>query len=234
IARVVGGTIATIAASNFDFTPGAGDATVPKQSNIVLSIPATAISRGDSITVIIVRRGTAGADTHTGDFQLLCGMTTFGTVSSLGINAVTITESYLNQGSFGNAMGAGINGDSDYFDLVEFETYDRLEATVGAGSIDVAYQGRLGDLNTMIKRISTFIKGTATASYTMEVYAEGTGLVYTSGAQVPPGTQTEIVLTDVDLSAQPMTSKRFAVLFKLTSSGAAEEFLVSRPFVRSE
>jgi len=234
IARVVGGTIDTIAPTNFDFTPGAGDDTVPKQSTTFLSIPASALSKGDAITVILVRRGSDGADTHTADLELICVMATFGTVSTLGVSVVTIREEYLNQGSFGNAVGTGINGDTDYIDLTDFETYDRMEATAGAGSIDLAYQGRLGTLTTTIKRISFFIKGTGTASYTLEVHTEGTGLVHTTGPVAPPVGTTEVVLTDLDLSAQPMASGRFVVIIKGVFSGAAEEILVGRPFVRVE
>jgi hypothetical protein len=234
IARIVGGTIDTIAPVNFDFTPGPGGAGVPKQTTTVLSIPASALSRGDTVSLILARRGTAGADTHTADFQLICAMATFGTVSSLGINAVTIREEYLNQGTFGNAVGAGVNGDTDYVDLVDFETYDRTEATAGAGSIDIAYQGRLGSLTTSIKRISFFVKGTGTASYTLEVHVEGTGLVHTTGPVAPPAGASEIIRTDLDLSAQPTGSGRFFVIIKVVFSGAAEEVLVSRPFVRLE
>ena len=234
IARIVGGSVDTIAVSNFDFTPGAGGATVPKQTTPILSIPAAALSRGDSITVVLARRGANAADTHTGDFELICAMSIFGTISSQGVSAVTIQEGYLNQGSFGNVVGAGVVGDSDYFDISEFETYDRLAATVGAGSMDVAYQGRLGNLTSTITRISAFIKGTITASYTIEVHAEGTGIVYTNGPVAVPASATEIILTDIDLSAQPLASKRFAVVFKVTFSGAPESFLVSRPFARLE
>lgn len=237
IARVVGGTIDTIAPANFDFTPGAGDSTVPKQTGTMFSIPSTGLSRGDSITVIVARRGTAGADTHTDDFQLICAMATFGTVSSLGVSAVTIREEYLNQGSFGNAVGAGVNGDTDHIDLTDFETFDKMEATAGAGSIDVSYQGRLGSLTSTIKRISFFIKGTGTASYSAEVHVEGSvGDVLTVpiGPIAPPLSSTEVIRTDLDLSAQPTGSGRFVVIIKATFSGAAEEILVSRPFVRLE
>jgi len=237
IARVVGGTIDTIAPSNFDFTPGAGDSTVPKQTTAVLSIPAGSFSRGDSVTVILVRRGSVGADTHTDDFQLICAMATFGTVSSIGISAVTIREEYLNQGSFDNVVGAGVNGDTDGMDFTDFETYDRMEATVGAGSIEIAYQGRLGSLTSFIKRISFFVKGTGTATYAAEVHVEGTigdALTVPIGPIAPPVGSTEIVRTDLDLFAQPTGSGRFVVVILVTFSGAAEEVLVSRPFVRLE
>lgn len=235
IARIVGGTIDTIAPVFFDFTPGAGDSTVPKRSTALLTIPASAFSRGDTMTVIIPRRGTSGTDTHTGSLQLICAMVTFGTVSSLGLNAVTIREEYLNQGSFGNAVGAGVNGDTDFLDLTDFETFDRMEATIGGGSIDIAYQGRLGSLTSTIKSISFFIKGTALTTYELEVRVEGTGgSVHTTGPVAPPIGSTEVVRTDIDLSAQPTGSGRFAVIIKVAFAAGAEEVLVSRPFVRLE
>jgi hypothetical protein len=234
IARIVGGTIDTAAPVNFDFTPGAGAATVPKTTTTVVTFPASALSRGDVITLILARRGLSVPDNHTGNFQLICANSTFGTVSTLGVNAVTIREDYLNQGSFGNVVGVGVNGDTDYIDLTDFETYDRMEATVGAGSIEISYQGRLGSLSSTIKRISTFIKGTVGATYTIQVRAEGAGLVYTNGPIAPPLASTEILLTDFDLSGQPIANKRFVVVYQVAFTGAAQNVLVSRPFVRLE
>ena len=235
IARVVGGTVDTIAPITFDFTPGAGDSTVPKQSTAIISVPASSFSRGDAFTVVVARRGTDILDTHTADLQLICAMVTLGTVSSLGVNAVTIREEFLNQGVFGNAIGAGVNGDTDYADLGgDFETYDRMEATVGAGSLDLAYQGRIGTLATSISRISFFLKGTPAATYTLEIHAEGTGVVHTTGPSPVPASSTEIIRTNLDLSAQPAGAGRFFVVVKAVFSGAAQNVLVSRPFVRME
>jgi len=235
LARVVSGSIDTISPANFDFTPGAGAATVPKQTTSVMSISASSMSKGDAITAIAVRRGTAGADTHTGNFQLICAVITFGTIATTGVSAVTIREEYLNQGIFGNASGAGVNGDTNFADLGgDFETFDNLSSTVASGSLDVSYEGRLGGLQTAIKQIRFFIKGTGTSpQYTLNVYAEGTGLVHTDGPNAAPVGATEIVKTDVDLSAQPTGTKRFFVV--LTADiDASEAVLVSRPFVRLE
>lgn len=235
IARIVGGTIDTFAPVTYDLTPGAGGVGTPKKTPAVVSIPAASLSRGDTITLVIARRGTAIEDTHIAAFELICAMATFGTVNSLDVSAVTIYEEYLNQGVFGNVIGAGINADTDYADLTDFETYDRVEATSGAGSIDIAYQGRLGALTSTIKAISFFIKGTGTASYTLEVHVEGAGLVHTTGPVAPAAGATEVLRSDVDLStATPIGGKRFFVVIKVTFSGAAEEVLVSRPFVRVE
>ena len=199
-----------------------------------MSIPAASFSRGDTISVIVPRRGTSGTDTHTGAFELICALVTFGTVSSSGVSAVTIQEEYLNQGSFGNVVGAGIDGDTNYIDFTDFETYDRLASSIGAGSLDVSYQGRLGSLTSTIKHISFFIKGDVTATYRLEVHVEGTGLVHATGPVAVPATSLEVVRTDIDLSAQPSISGRFVVLIKTVFSGAPEEVRVSRPYVRLE
>jgi hypothetical protein len=109
-----------------------------------------------------------------------------------------------------------------------------MEATAGPGSLAISYQGRLGALSSTIKRVSAFIKGTAGVTYTILVRAEGTGIVYTNGPVAPPLGSTEILLTDLDLSGQPISNKRFAVIFQITFTGAGQNMLVSRPFVRLE
>ena len=235
IARVVGGTIDVIAPTNFDFTPGAGGATAPKQTSSILSIPAAGLSKGDAITIIVARRGTAGADTHTGDFELIVALVAFGVQSAVPITAVTIREEYLNQGVFGNPSGAGVNGDTDFPSFGgDFETFDNLSSTVAAGSLDIAYQGRLGGLTTQIKEIRFFVKGTgASPQYTLNVYAEGTGLVHTDGPNAAPVGSTEIIKFDTDLSAQPAGTSRFFVVIT-ADIDAGEAVLVSRPFVRLE
>lgn len=229
------GTIDTIALQNFDFTPGAGGPTVSKQTNSIISIPANALSRGDAITLIIARRGTAGADTHTADLQLICAIISFGVLSAASVSAVTIQEEYLNQGVFGAPSGAGVDGDTDFTDLGgDFETFDRLSSTIASGSLSVSYQGRLGGLTSQIKDIRFFIKGSgATPQWTLNIYVEGTGIVHTDGPNVAPLGSTEIVKTDLDLSAQPTGSARFFVVI-VANIDAGETVFVSRPFVRLE
>ena len=235
IARSTAGTIDTIAPANFDFTPGAGGDTVPKATSSILSIPASGLNKGDVITVIVVRRGTAGADTHTGDFELICAIAAFGVVAAAPVSAVTIREEYLNQGVFGNPSGAGVSGDTNFPALGgDFETFDALVSTVPSGSLDIAYEGRLGGLTTQVKEIRFFIKGVgASPNYTLEIHAEGSGVVHTDGPNAAPGSSTEIVKLDTDLSAQPGGSGRFYVVIT-ADIDAGEEVLVSRPFVRLE
>ncbi len=235
IARVTGGTIDTIAPTNFDFTPGAGASTVPKITSSIMSIPLASISKGDVVTVVVARRGSVGADTHTGDFQLLCASISFGVLPATTVGAITIREDYLSQGTFGNASGAGVSGDTLFPAFGgDFETFDELSSTVAAGTLDVAYEGRLGGLNTDITEIRFFVKGTgASPTYTLNVYAEGTGVVHTDGPNAAPVGSTEIIKTSVDLSAQPAGSKRFFVVVT-ANIDAGETVLVSRPFVRLE
>jgi len=234
IARTISGTIDTIGTANFDFTPGAGGPTVPKATTPILSISTSALSKGDVVTVIVVRRGTAVEDTHPGDLQLMTALITFGVVAPGGVSTVTIKEEYLNQGTFGNASGFGIKTDTDLVDLTDFETYDNMSSTVASGSVDVSYQGRLGGLQSTITQIRFFIKGTgASPQYTLKIYAEGTGLVHTDGPNSAPGGSTEIVKTDVDLSAQPTGSKRFVVVIT-ADIDSGEAVLVSRPFAKLE
>lgn len=235
IARSVSGTIDTIAPTDFDFTPGAGASTVPKTTTSVITIASTAIDPGDVVSLVLVRRGTDVIDTHTGDLQLICAIVSFGTLPPLAaVSTVSIREEYLNAGVFGNLSGT-VNGDTG-FPLLgsDFETFDELSSTDVAGQIDVAYEGRLGTLTTLIKEIRFFIKGTgASPQYTINIYAEGTGVVHTDGPNAAPAGATEIVKTDLDLSAQPTGSKRFFVVIT-ADIDTSESVLVSRPFVRLE
>lgn len=235
IARATAGSIDTIAASDFDITPGAGASTVPKTTTSIFTIPATSIDPGDVVSIIIARRGTDVVDTHTGSFQLVCAIVTFGTLPPLAaVSAVTIREEYLNAGVFGNATGT-VSGDTAFPTLgSDFEAFDSLSSTDPAGQLDVAYEGRLGTLTSAVKEIRFFVKGTGTSpQYTLNIYAEGTGVVHTDGPNAAPVGATEIVKTDLDLSAQPTGSKRFFVVIT-ADIDAGEEVLVSRPFVRLE
>lgn len=235
IARATTGAIDTIAPTNFDFTPGAGAATVSKQTTSIITIPATSLDPGDVVSLIIVRRGSDVVDTHTGDFQLICALVAFGTLPPLAtVSAITIREEYLNAGVFGNITGT-VSGDSSFPAFgSDFETFDEMISSDPGGQIDVAYEGRLGTLTSEIKEIRFFVKGSgASPQYTLTVYAEGTGVVHTDGPNVAPGASTEIVKTDLDLSAQPTGSGRFFVVIT-ADIDASESVSVSRPFVRLE
>lgn len=166
------------------------------------------------------------------------GFTGGGNLEVLTAPGITIRSEYLSDGSFGNIVGAGVTGDIQYFNAGDFETFYKKAATVGAGSIHLSFQGRLGAEQTTIQEIRYFVKGTAATSYTLKVYVEGFGLALTVGPAAPPLGSTEVVKTAADLegatpgSSVPGGSKRFAVLFETTFSGAAQDIYISRPFTR--
>jgi hypothetical protein len=102
--------------------------------------------------------------------------------------------------------------------------------------VDVAFQGRLDVLQNLLSRIKISIRGTgASPQYQLKIYAEGSGAVavYDSGLLAAPGTLTETLLTDLDLSSQPTGDKRYHVVVEVTiDSGETVE--ITRPFVRQE
>jgi hypothetical protein len=232
VCDVLVGTITPIAAEDYDFVPPNDDE--PHRTTVIREIPASALRRGDVIKVMLARR-TAIVDNHPGDFQLIGVTVTFGVVGSVGVVTTLITEQYLNEASFGNPSGPGVSADTDYLDLVDFETYDRMWSSVPAGSLRAAYEGRLSSAQTQVTSIRLNVKGAgASPSYRLRVYAEGTGLVYDGGVQPAPGAPGEVSLTAVDLSAQPAGSqKRFFVEVE-SIIDAGEEVYVSRPFTRQE
>jgi hypothetical protein len=86
----------------------------------------------------------------------------------------------------------------------------------------------------MITSIKFNVKGIgASPQYTLKIYAEGTGQVFTSGLIAAPGVATLVAKTDLDLSAQPTGQKRFFVVIE-AAIDIGEAVLVSRPFVRKE
>jgi len=231
IAGVVSGTISAIPFAFFDFTPP--NDTGPHQAGSLITIPAASLSKGDTVSLIFARRPADPTDTHPGDLYGITLVVTFRTLPTTGFTVLQEQEEYLNSGVFGNAVGA-VTGSTDYADLVDFETYDRLSSAAPAGVLHIAYAGRLGSAQTLLSSIKFTVKGVgASPQYTLKVYAEGTGQVYTSGLIPAPGVPTLVSKTNLDLSAQPTGQKRFFVVVE-TAIDAGEAVLVSRPFVRKE
>ena len=231
VARV-GGTIDTIAPVTFDFGPS--NDTDPHRTSSIISLPATGLTAGDSITLILVRRGANVADDHLGDFQLICATATFAVLPATGTATITIQDQFLNAGVFGNPTGV-VTGDTDYPDLGgDFEAWDNLSSTSVAGHLDVAYEGRLGSGQTTVQSIKFNIKGTgASPTYTLKLYAEGTGLVHTDGPNPAPVGTTLITKTAVDWSSQPTGQGRFYVVVECDID-VGEAVLVSRHFRMAE
>jgi len=115
----------------------------------------------------------------------------------------------------------------------DFETWLLLTSVAAANQINAEFQGRLAPGQTTISSIKVPIKGTGAAQYTLKVYVEGTGQVYTSGITAAPGVRTVLALTNLDLSAQPTGEKRYFIVVEATLDGA-EALRVGLPFVKQE
>lgn len=232
VCDILVGTITPIALQNYDFTPP--NDTDPHRTTVIRDLPASALRRGDVIKVKLARRVGVGSN-HPGDFQLVGVTVTFGVVAASGVVSTLITEQYLTEANFGNVSGPGVSGDTNYMDLVDFETYDLMESTVAAGSIRASYEGRLSSAQSQVTSIKVNIKGTgASPQYRLRVYAEGTGQVYDSGVLAAPVPSTQTTLTAVDLSAQPAGLQKRYFIEVQALLDAGEALYVSRPFTRQE
>lgn len=231
VVEATGGTISALGSVDFDFTPP--NDTDPHQTTVLREIPNTAISKGDAVSLTLARRTAVGGN-HPGDFELVSVVVTFRIAGTGAITAVTITEGLLGPGSFDNPSGPGVFSEITT-DLADFNYYHRLRSTVAAGALDVSFAGRLGLGQTQVTSIKVTIKGVGpTPMYNLKVYAEGTGLVYSSGPTAAPLAPTEIVLTDLDLSAQPAAPQfRYFVVVEATINNG-DDVLVGLPLVRQE
>jgi hypothetical protein len=233
ILNTVGGTIDAVTVGSFDITPPV--ATSIQRSLIIRELPATTVHRGDSLTIKLARRTGVGGN-HSGNFKLLGVTVSFGVVSATGSGSA-VDEKYLTLGIFNSISETGTYGDTAYPDFAgDFSALDRLVSEVASGQIHVAYSGRLGPGQTQISYVRIFIKGVGTSpQYRLRVYVEGSGATpaYTTGYLSAPGTLTETLLTNLDISPQPTGSKRYHVVVEAYLD-VDEEVHVSRPFVRQE
>jgi len=226
------GTIATIAAQNYDFSPP--NDTNPHRTTVIRDLQATSLRRGDVIKIKMARRVGVGSN-HPGDFRLVGMTVTFNVTSGGAVSATLISEQFLTEASFGSPSGPGVSGDTDYMDLIEFETFDHMTSTVVVGTLSASYEGRLSSAQTQVTSIKVNIKGVgATPRYRLRVYAEGTGLVYDSGVLAALPVTTATSLTAVDLSAQPAGAQKRYYVDVQALIDAGEEVFVSRPYTRQE
>jgi len=233
IVDVVTGTVVTLPNSDFDFNPAVS--TGPQQ-RLVRAIPAGLLAKGNYVTLVVARRTAVGGN-HAGDFYFVNGRTLFTIAPVSGFTAVVVTEEYLEQPVFGNAVGV-VTTDADYPSFGgDFETYFRMHSDSAAGRVDASWAGRLAATQTSITQIRISVKtgGGASPQYQLKVYAEGSGAVpvYDSGLQPAPGVLTELVITAGMLSAQPTGGKRYHIVME-AHIDAGEDVLSSRPFVRQE
>lgn len=230
IADSVGGTILAIPSVNFTFSPP-NDAN-PHRLVGFASIPANLLAKGNHITSVLARRTAVGTN-HPGSFRLIGVTVMFAVAPASGFSNVAITEAYLAEAVFGNTSGGPTTQTPTY--PVFGSTFDKLYTMASsgpAGRVDAAFAGRLATYQTQIDSIRVNIIGTgATPQYHLQVYAEGTGLVYDSGLQPAPLVLTELVVLAGALSAQPTGSKRYhAVVQAFIDTG--ESVAVSLPFAR--
>lgn len=228
IADVGTGSAVVIPTQIFDLatTPDAD----PHQTPIIKSIPAALLSKGSFIQLSLKRDVSVGSN-NPDDFQLVNAVLSIGTTPVSGI--ISQTDQFLASGVFGGASGS-VSGSVEYPDFFgDFESYHRMISASAAAELHVAFEGRLVDTQTQIETIQLFLKGVgATPRYNLKVYVEGTvGAVFATGPTLAPLTSTKINISGATLSAQPIANRRYFVVLE-SLIDAAEEMLVSRPFVR--
>jgi hypothetical protein len=234
IVDVVSGTIGAIAPGIFDLAPTAD--TDPHRF-VTRNIPAASMTKGSSITMVLERTGTSGADVNADDFRLVSASIAFLVAPIVGFNTVTVTETFLEQPVFDPISVTGVDGDLAYpLFGTTFDALVAMDSTIASGRIDVAFPGRLAGSQTQIASIRANISGVgASPQYHLKVYAEGSGAVpvYDSGLTVAPGAPIELTILAGALSAQPTTQKRYHVVVE-AHIDAGESINVSLPYVRQE
>jgi len=235
IADVVGGTIVALPALVNDVGTTADTL---NHRTVARSVPAGLLAPGNDLKVVLRRLGTAGADTHGGDFQLLCVSITFLIAPTSGFTTSLITESYAEQPVFNRISLVGVNADLAYPAFgSSFDMYAKMDSTVAVGRVDVAFPGRLTPAQTQVGQIRVNLLGVgASPEHRIKVYAEGSGAVpvYDS-LQVPTAlVPTEVIITaGMFTGPQPIGLKRYHVVVEAFID-AGEEVHVSMPFVRQE
>lgn len=227
------GAVVVLPNADFDFNP---DVDTDPQQKLIRALPAGLLAKGNYVTLVVARRTAVGGN-HAGDFYFVSARTLFTIAPVSGFTSVLVTEEYLEQPVFGNAVGI-VTTDADYPSFAgDFETLFRMHSDSAAGRVDAAWSGRLAASQATLSqvRISVQTGGGASPQYQLKIYAEGSGAVpvYDSGLQPAPVSLTELVITAGMLSAQPTGGKRYHIVME-AHIDASEDVLASRPFVRQE
>jgi len=233
IADVVGGSVIVEGTKTTDL-PTTAD-TVPHRA-VAFAIDPANLAKGSDITAVFQRLGTAGADTHGGDFQLVSVQVIFTIAPTSGVSAVVITEGYLRTPNFDPISGL-ITTDVDFPAFGStFDTFASMVSASAAGRVDCSFNGRLSGPQTSVAQLKINIFGAgASPQYRIAIYAEGSGgvPVFDSGLLAAPGAPAETIVLAGALSAQPVGQKRYAVVVE-AHIDAGEELRCSFPFVRQE
>jgi len=233
IGEIGSGSLTALAVEDFVLSvPGTTDIT---RSTLLRLIPETVLQTGDQLSIKIKRKGTDGADTHTGALQLLSAELSTGEVLAQGASILSISEFPLASYDF-NPVSGSPDADLEAPDFAgDFENWFLMAGNAGGDRVDVSFQGQFGLGQTELTSLKIPIKGSAGSQYQLKVYAEGSGAtpVYDSTLLGAPVSRTVIALDDTDLSAQPIGEGRFHVVVEATLD-AAETLRVGRPLVKQE
>ena len=234
IVDIATGTINAIPSVNFDLGPTAD--TDPHRVT-VRNIPAALLSLGSSVTIVLERTGSDGADVNADSFQLISASIAFLVTPISGYQAILVSEGYLELPNFNVITDPGIDADLTYplFGST-LDTLVTMSSTVASGRVDVAFPGRLAATQTQIGQIRISFSGAgASPQYHLKVYAEGFGAtpVFDSGLTVAPGATSELTIPAASLSGQPSVQGRYHVVVEAFLD-AGETLNMSLPFVRQE
>lgn len=233
IVDVVTGAITPLPPVQFDLSPP--NNTDPQRSVAIRMIPSNLMHKGDTITLVLARRTVGVPSNHPGDMQAISLFNTMGISPASGFSIPVLEEKYLDGPMFGTPTDPAIQPTPIYPTFGgDFDALWSVNNGGGvAGQQDTAFHGRLSANQTKITRVKVALRGTG--DYQIRVYVEGSGAVpvYSSGVLAAPGGLTEVMLTDLDLSGQPVGQKRYHVVVE-AHVDPAESILFSRPFVRQE
>lgn len=230
IANVDGGTVDTLGVVSFDIDP-ANDSDVPHRTVAIRVIPASALHKGDQVTLKFARRTSTGSE-HSGDFQLVTMTLTLGVAPSSGVTAATIWAEYLTFMGFQNQSGS-IGGDYYGLDMLigggsDEEAYFKISSTAASGVLQAVFAGRFGPSQTAIKKVKVPLKGAgASPYYRWRLYCSGYGSTaqYDSGSQAAPGSLTTLEINDTQISNQPDSNGKFWVVVEAQLDASEDLYL---------
>lgn len=230
VSRVNVGTLDPIAIVNFDLVPPVD--TDPHLTTAIRQLDPSGLDPGDFVTLKLARRTGVGGN-HAGDFRLIAVQV----VWAIKITTVSADERYMELSTFEIVTTPGVWGDTGVPNFAgDFEVYDTMYSVVGGGRINAIYFGRLRSDQTKLTAIRIPVKGVGSAQYKINIHVDGSGAVnvYSGSALTPaPGAVSDIVISELDLTAQPVGKKRYHVVVE-AHVGAGDNLLVGRPFVSQE
>ena len=231
IADVNLGSVVVLAGADFDAIVTAD--TDPHRTEIIRSVPGTALSPGSVVQVVLTRDTSVGGNAAAG-FQVINATMGFGVSPVSGFSS--LADFYMDDPVVGNLAGI-VFADWTYPDFAgDFDQFWRARSTAAAGVVHTTFAGRLSPTQSAIDQVSVNFKGvdTGTVTFELKIYAEGSGAtpVFSSGPVTPPVPSTLLAITGSSLSAQPTGTKKFFVVIEALAMENGEEVRFSKPFVQ--